>query len=106
VPGKPFQSKLNPFLREIYELRGQAPPASYQQIARLLKERHGLAVSANGVFSFVKARSRQRAVYAIAPAFVAHAPGLGRPAETPSAPAEAPSPRRPRRPRYSLGDDF
>ena len=102
MPGKPFQSKLNPFLREIYELRGQAPPVSYQQIARLLKERHGVEVSANGVFSFVKARSRPRAVYTIAPACVAHAPGVGRPA-----PAEtALAPQQPRRPRYSLSEDF
>jgi hypothetical protein len=102
VPGKPFQSKLNPFLREIYALRGQAPPVSYQQIARLLKERHGLEVSANGVFSFVKARSRPKAVYTIAPAFVAHAPGVGHPA-----PAEAvPGTQPPRRPRYRLDEDF
>jgi hypothetical protein len=101
VPGKPFQSKLNPFLREIYELRRQAPPASYQEIARLLKERHGLEVSANGIFSFVKARSRPRVVYAIAPAFVAHAPGARSPAL-----AEPPSPAPSRRPRYTLGEDF
>ena len=101
MPGKPFQSKLNPFLREIYELRGQAPPVSYQQIARTLKERHGVAVSANGVFSFVKARSRPRAVYTIAPAFVAHEPGLQRP--VPTEPSSAPPARRPR---YRLGEDF
>ena len=100
MPGKPFQSKLNPFLREIYELRGQVPPVSYQQIARLLKECHGVAVSANGVFSFVKARSRPRAVYAIAPAFVAHAPGV---LPAPAEPAPAPAARRPR---YTLSEDF
>jgi hypothetical protein len=103
VPGKPFQSKLNPFLREIYELRSQAPPVSYQEIARLLKERHDLQVSANGIFSFVKARSRPRAVYAIAPAFVVHGPGV-RPVTAEPSPAPQPAPLR--RPRYNLGEDF
>ena len=103
MPGKPFQSKLNPFLREIYELRGQAPPISYQQIARHLKARHGLEVSANGIFSFVKARSRPRAVYATAPAFVVHGPGV-RPATAEPSPAPQPAPLR--RPRYNLGEDF
>ena len=76
MPGKPYQSKLNPYLQEIHRLRSQTPPVSYQEIARILHEKYGVAVSPNGIFSFVKARSRPRAVYAIAPAFVAHAPGV------------------------------
>lgn len=119
MPGKPYQSKLNPFLQEIHRLRNQAPPVSYQEIARILHEKHGLAVSPNGIFSFVKARSRKRTVYTISPEFIANAPA---PAESrpgaaepePVLPAdqpagaffEAPRSKPRRKPKYHLSEDF
>ncbi len=58
VPGKPYQSKLSPYEEELYALlkRGM----SYRRIAETLNERHGLGVSHNAVFSYVKAASRKR----------------------------------------------
>ena len=119
MPGKPYQSKLNPYLQEIHRLRSQAPPVSYQEIARILHEKHGLAVSPNGIFSFVKARSRKRAVYTISPEFIASAPvsveprprAEGpepvRPAEPPgSSFFEPPTPKPRRKPQYHLSEDL
>ena len=119
MPGKPYQSKLNPYLQEIHRLRSQAPPVSYQEIARILHEKHGVAVSPNGIFSFVKARSRKRAVYTIAPEFIANAPASGEPrpgaeepepirsAEPPGGSFfEPPLPKPRRKPKYHLSEDF
>ena len=119
MPGKPYQSKLNPYLQEIHRLRSQTPPVSYQEIARILHEKHGLAVSPNGIFSFVKARSRKRAVYTISPEFVANAPALGevRPKVENPEPIrpdepfggsffEPPTPKPRRKPKYHLSEDF
>lgn len=119
MPGKPYQSKLNPYLQEIHRLRSQAPPVSYQEIARILHDEHGVAVSPNGIFSFVKARSRKRAVYTISPEFIAHAPApvparpkveepeRVQPGE-PSSGAffEPPTPKPRRKPKYHLSEDF
>jgi len=58
VLGKPFQSKLTPFEEELYALLKQG--MSYRRIADALNERHGLGVSHNAVFSYVKAASRKR----------------------------------------------
>ena len=119
MPGKPYQSKLNPYLQEIHRLRSQAPPISYQEIARILHRKYGIAVSPNGIFSFVKARSRKRAVYTISPEFIASAPVSGelrsrvedpepaRPAEPPgSSFFEPPAPKARRKPKYHLSEDF
>ena len=119
MPGKPYQSKLNPYLQEIHRLRSQAPPVSYQEIARILHRKYGLAVSPNGIFSFVKARSRKRTVYTISPEFIANVPAPGEPrprieepeparaAELPgSSFFEAPLPKPRRKPKYHLSEDF
>jgi hypothetical protein len=119
MPGKPYQSKLNPHLQEIHRLRSQTPPVSYQEIARILYDRHGVTVSPNGIFSFVKARSRKRAVYTISPEFIANTSARGeprpkveepepvRPAEQPGGSFfEPPTPKPRRKPKYHLSEDF
>lgn len=57
MPGKPYQSKLTPYRKEIAELRKPWPPTTYKEIARVLKERHGLDVTPNSIWSFVKTRA-------------------------------------------------
>ena len=54
MSGLPFRSKLAPFEQEIIELRRKRPPVSYRQIVQLLKERHGVEVTINGVFAFLQ----------------------------------------------------
>jgi hypothetical protein len=63
MPGKPFQSKLEPFhdfIRTCREKRW-----SYPRIAAAITADHGMKVSANAVFSFVKVRSRNRRLFAL-----------------------------------------
>ena len=63
MPGKPYQSKLEPFhdfIRTCREKRW-----SYSQIAAAITAEHGIKVSANTVFSFVKVRSVRRKVFAL-----------------------------------------
>ncbi len=59
--GKPFQSKLNPYFDLIRGLRRKRTP--YPEIARILREQHGLAVGPTTIFDFVKVRSKKRVVY-------------------------------------------
>ena len=65
MPGKPFQSKLEPFYEFIRESRSKR--WSYQKIADVLTREKGLVVSANAVFSFVKVRAKRRSLYALPP---------------------------------------
>jgi len=65
MPGKPFQSKLEPFYEFIRE--GRAKRWSYRKIAEVLGSEHGLSVSPNAVFSFVKVRAKRRKLYALPP---------------------------------------
>jgi hypothetical protein len=58
MSGLPFRSKLAPYEGEIFELRRQRPPVSYREIVVLLKERHGVDVTINGVFVFLKTRRK------------------------------------------------
>jgi hypothetical protein len=58
MSGLPFRSKLAPFEQEIVELRRKRPPVSYREIAQLLKERHGVEVTINGVFIFLRTRRK------------------------------------------------
>ena len=58
MSGLPFRSKLAPFEQEIIELRRKRPPVSYRQIVQLLKERHGVEVTINGVFAFLRTRRK------------------------------------------------
>jgi Fic family protein len=54
MPGKPYQSKLAPYEAEIFRLLNEGQ--TYRAIAALLNERHGLDITHNAVFSFVKRR--------------------------------------------------
>jgi hypothetical protein len=54
----PYRSKLTPFEAEIADLRRTRPPTPYTEIARVLKERHGLAVQVSTLFNFVKVRRK------------------------------------------------
>lgn len=58
MSGLPFRSKLAPFEQEIVGLRRKRPPVSYRQIVQLLKERHGVDVTINGVFVFLRTRRK------------------------------------------------
>jgi len=58
MSGLPFRSKLAPFEQEIMELRRKRPPVSYREIAQLLKKRHGVEVTINGVFAFLQTRRK------------------------------------------------
>ena len=57
MPGKPFQSKLIPYRKEIAALRKTWPPTTYEKISKILRDRHGLEVSPNAIWSFVKVRA-------------------------------------------------
>jgi IS30 family transposase len=74
MPGKPFQSKLEPFLELIREWRRQR--WSYPRIAGVLREQHGMSVAPSTIFSFVKVRSRNRRIFALPEAQPASAPAL------------------------------
>ncbi len=63
MPGKPFQSKLEPFLTLIREWRHQR--WSYPRIAEALRKQHGITVAPSTIFSFVKVRSRNRRIFAL-----------------------------------------
>jgi hypothetical protein len=63
MAGKPFQSILIPYEKEIAELRSQRPPVSYARIAQLFREKYGLTIQRAGIAKFVKLRSGGRKVY-------------------------------------------
>lgn len=58
MPGKPFQSKLSPHAAELFALLDAGK--SFRQAAELLNRSHGLGVTHNAVFSFVKSRRKRR----------------------------------------------
>lgn len=61
MPGRPFQSKLEPHLEFIRDCRRKR--WSYRRIARAINEQFGMKVSPNAVFSFVKVRSKPLRMY-------------------------------------------
>ena len=61
MPGKPFQSKLLPFESEVVAFL--AAGRSYRQVAEELNRLHGLTITHNAVFSFVKSRRKVRLFY-------------------------------------------
>jgi hypothetical protein len=79
---KPFQSQLVPHLQFIEELRARRVP--YSQISAELISRVGLKVAASTIHAFVKARSRRRDVFNIAPATARPAPATGSTSKTDS----------------------
>ena len=58
MPGKPFQSKLKPYEAELREIL--ASGVGYRGSAQEINRRHGLDVSHNAVFSFLKSRPAPR----------------------------------------------
>ena len=58
MSGLPFRSKLAPFEQEIIDLRRKRPPVSYREIVQRLKEQHGIEVTINGVFAFLRTRRK------------------------------------------------
>jgi hypothetical protein len=63
MAGKPFQSSLIPYQKEIAELRGGRPPVSYARIAAMLREKYGLSIQRAAIAKFLKVRSGGRKVY-------------------------------------------
>jgi len=61
MPGRPFQSKLEPHLDFIRECRRKR--WSYGRIAQAIHAQFGMKVSPNAVFSFVKVRSKPLRMY-------------------------------------------
>jgi Fic family protein len=59
MPGKPFQSKLKPYESELREIL--ASGVGFRGAAEEINRRHGLNVSHNAVFSFLKNRPALRA---------------------------------------------
>jgi hypothetical protein len=59
MPGKPFQSKLKPYEFELREIL--ASGVGYRGTSAEINRRHGLNVSHNAVFSFLKKRLAPRA---------------------------------------------
>jgi len=58
MPGKPYQSKLAPHETEVFQLLDEGMP--YRAIASTLNKQHGLNITHNAVYSFVKARKPGR----------------------------------------------
>ncbi len=61
MPGRPFQSKLEPHLDFIRECRRKR--WSYNRIAQAIYGQFGMKVTPNTVFSFVKVRSKPLRMY-------------------------------------------
>ena len=57
MPGSPFRSKLVPFEDLIRELRAAHTP--YRDIAKILKEKHGVEAHADTINSFVIVRAKR-----------------------------------------------
>jgi len=54
--GKPYQSKLIPYVNEIVAMRRERPPIPYSRIAAILDAKYQIEISADGVFKFFKRR--------------------------------------------------
>jgi hypothetical protein len=63
MPGKPYQSALIPYEKEIIVLRRRRPPMPYAQIADLLRKKYGLIIQPPAIYKFLKVRSRSRKVF-------------------------------------------
>ena len=81
MPGKPFQSKLEPFLEQIGQWRCQR--WSYPRIAEALHKEHGMTVAPSTIFSFVKVRAKGRNVFALPSREASLSPGRNVSRESP-----------------------
>jgi len=61
MPGKPFQSKLNPHLDEIRTLRRGRK--TWQEIADTITARHGIKTNASSVYEFARRRANRPAPF-------------------------------------------
>ena len=61
MPGRPFQSKLEPHIEFIRDCRKKR--WSYRRISQAIGEQFGMKVSPNAIFSFVKVRSKPLRMY-------------------------------------------
>lgn len=65
MPGKPYRSKLLPYLDTIRDLRNTEPPTPYSIISKILEDKYGVKSAPSSIFSFVKVRSKSKCVYRI-----------------------------------------
>ncbi len=104
MTGKPFQSILIQYQKEIAELRGRKPPVSYAQISELLRQKYGLSIRRGAIAKFVKRRSGGRKVYyfrreveakkpAVKPTPKIGQPGVKQPLANPKAEAQPSEPK-------------
>ncbi len=56
TPGRPWQSRLIPYEKEILEWRRRRPPMPFVQIVTQLANDHGIKVHLDTVHNFVKVR--------------------------------------------------
>ena len=61
MPGKPFCSKLNPYLSEIRTLRHARK--TWQEIVNILVAAHGIKTNASSVYEFAKRRAKRPAPF-------------------------------------------
>jgi len=61
--GKPFQSKLEPVVEIIRDLRRHRK--SYRQIAQILRDEHGVVADRSTIWNYVKVRSKPRRDFAM-----------------------------------------
>jgi hypothetical protein len=85
--GKPYQSKLLPYIEEIRALRSTWPPTPYREIAEIFRQKYGLEVDRTTIFSFVKVRSGGRKSWVYGPLSKKHKPSVAAaPAAVPASP--------------------
>jgi len=58
MPGKPYQSCLIPFEREIIAERRKNPPVPFSQIAKYMEERHQIKIGGPAIRSFLQTRAK------------------------------------------------
>jgi hypothetical protein len=57
TPGRPWQSRLIPYEKEILEFRRRRPPVPFSQIVTHLSDRYGIKVHLDTIHNFVKVRA-------------------------------------------------
>ena len=86
MPGKPFQSKLNPYLDEIRTLRRARK--TWQEIADAITERHGIKTNASSVYEFARRRANRPAPFGFDEPTSTNAAPVGEPVPPPVAQGE------------------
>ena len=95
MPGKPFQSKLNPHLDEIRTLRRGRK--TWQEIADTITVRHGIKTNASSIYEFARRRAKRPAPFGFddpdETAQLARATTAAKAVEPSTPPADAPGKR-------------